>query len=201
MLIKSIFDFFTSLLIIIIFLPLMIVISFLIVIDSGFPIIHKRIVHSSQKKRFKFLKFRTMDVDADTILEQMLNDEKYKKEYSRYSKFKNDPRITKFGNFLRKTSMDELPQLFNVLFFQMSLVGPRPKTSYELEKYYSKKEIEIIYSVKAGITGIQQISGRANLPYSERVKMEIDYIKERNFWYDFLILLKTPFALFKGGVY
>ena len=201
MLIKSIFDFFATLIIIIVFLPLMLLIALLTVLDSGFPIIHRRVVHSSPSTCFSFLKFRTMHVDADKMLEQMLNNKAYREEYDKYSKFKNDPRITKFGKFLRKTSMDELPQLFNVLFFQMSLVGPRPKTSYELKKYYSKENTELIFLVKPGITGIQQISGRANLPYTERIKMEIGYIKKRNFWYDLIILFKTPFALFKGGVY
>lgn len=201
MLIKSIFDFFATLIIIIIFSPLMLLIALITFLDSGFPIIHKRVVHSSPTKRFSFLKFRTMHVDADKMLDKMLTDKAFKEEYDKFSKFKNDPRITRFGKFLRKTSMDELPQLFNVLFFQMSLVGPRPKTSYELQKYYSKENIEIIFLVKPGITGIQQISGRANLPYIERIKMEIEYVKERNFWHDLMILFKTPFALFKGGVY
>lgn len=199
--IKSIFDIIFSFVLIIIFSPFLIFIFFLVWIDSGYPIIHKREVHSSADKRFKFFKFRTMYVDAEERLAILLKNPLYKKEYDKFSKIKNDPRVTRLGKILRKTSLDELPQLFNVLFGQMSLVGPRPKTSFELKKYYSQREINLIFSVKPGVTGIQQISGRANLPYSDRIIMELDYIKEKNFIYDLIILLRTPFALFKGGVY
>ena len=198
---KFFFDFFISLILIVIFSPFLFIISFIVLINSGFPIIHKRTVHSSPKKCFNFYKFRTMYTDADDRLDKLLKDPIYKEEYDKFSKLKNDPRITKVGKFLRKTSMDELPQLINVLFGQMSLVGPRPKTSYELEKYYSNDEIEKIFTVKPGITGIQQISGRANLEYHERIKMELKYIDDKNFIYDFIILIKTPFSLFKDGVY
>jgi len=179
----------------------MLLIALIIIIDSGFPIIHKRKVRSSPTKTFNFYKFRTMYIDADLRIQEMLKNPIYKKEYDEFSKFKNDTRITRFGKYLRKTSMDELPQLLNVFFGQMSLVGPRPKTTYELKKYYKDYQIEQIYKVKAGITGIQQISGRANLKYEDRIKLELQYIKDQNFFYDFIILLKTPFALFKGGVY
>jgi len=199
--IKSIFDSITSFVLIIILSPLLIFIFLLVWIDSGYPIIHKREVHSSPDKRFRFFKFRTMYVDAEERLAILLKDPLYKKEYDKFSKIKNDPRVTRLGKILRKTSLDELPQLFNVLFGQMSLVGPRPKTSFELKKYYSQREINLLFSVKPGVTGIQQISGRANLPYSDRIIMELDYIKEKNFIYDLIILLRTPFALFKGGVY
>ncbi len=198
---KQTFDFIISFTIIIILFPLYLIIFFLVFIDSGFPIIHRREVHLSRTKKFKFFKFRTMYVDADKRLKELLKDPIYKKEYDKFSKLKKDPRVTRFGRFLRKTSLDELPQLFNVLFFQMSLVGPRPKTSYELNKYYSSDQIDIIFSVKPGVTGLQQISGRANLPYIERIKIEMDYIKNRSNLHDFIILAKTPFALFKGGVY
>ncbi|MAV56201.1 MAG: exopolysaccharide biosynthesis protein [Candidatus Pelagibacter sp.] len=198
---KQILDFVISLIIIIILFPVYLFIFFLVFIDSGFPIIHRREVHLSSTKKFKFFKFRTMHVDADKRLNELLRDPIYKKEYDEFSKLKKDPRVTRFGRFLRKTSLDELPQLFNVLFFQMSLVGPRPKTSYELNKYYSNNQIDVIFSVKPGVTGLQQISGRANLPYVERIKIEIDYIKNRSILLDFIILAKTPFALFKGGVY
>lgn len=198
---KQTFDFIISFTIIIILFPLYLIIFFLVFIDSGLPIIHRREVHLSRTKKFKFFKFRTMYVDADKRLKELLKDPIYKKEYDKFSKLKKDPRVTRFGRFLRKTSLDELPQLFNVLFFQMSLVGPRPKTSYELDKYYSSDQIDIIFSVKPGVTGLQQISGRANLLYIERIKIEMDYIKNRSILLDLIILLKTPFALFKGGVY
>jgi len=199
--IKSIFDIIFSFVLIIIFSPLLLFIFFLVWLDSGYPIIHRREVHYSANRRFKFFKFRTMYVDADERLAILLKNPLYKKEYDKFSKIKKDPRVTRFGKILRKTSLDELPQLFNVLFGQMSLVGPRPKTSFELKKYYSQREISLIYTVKPGVTGIQQISGRADLPYCDRIIMELDYIKETNFIYDLIILLRTPYALFKGGVY
>ena len=94
--------------------------------------------------------------------------------------------------------MDELPQLFNVLFSQLSLVGPRPKTTYELNKYFKKDDHELLFKVKPGITCIWQISGRSNINYSERVKMDLYYAKKRSFIMDMKILFKTPFALFKN---
>ena len=112
-----------------------------------------------------------------------------------------DKYITKVGKSLRKYSIDEIPQIINIILGDMSLVGPRPKTTYELQKYYYKEQIEIIYSVKPGVTGLQQISGRADLSYLDRIKIELDYIDNRSIVNDFIILLKTPFALFKGGVY
>ena len=199
--IKLFFDFIISLILLIGLSPLFLIIFLIIIFDSGFPVIHKREVHSSPVNKFKFFKFRTMHIDADERLSNLLLNPIYKKEYEKYSKLKNDPRITKFGRLLRKTSLDELPQLFNVLFGQMSLVGPRPKTTYELQKYYNKEQIKIIYSVKPGVTGLQQISGRADLPYLDRIKIELDYVDNRSIFNDFIILLKTPFALFKGGVY
>jgi len=199
--IKLIFDLLISFLLIIILSPLLIFISLLVWLDSGSPIIHKRVVHSSLTRHFKFFKFRTMYVDADERLSILLQDPIFQREYDKFSKIKNDPRVTRFGKILRKTSLDELPQLFNVLLGQMSLVGPRPKTSFELKKYYTQQEISLIFSVKPGITGIQQISGRADLPYADRITMELIYIKEKNFIYDLIILLRTPFALLKGGVY
>ena len=182
---------------IIIFSPLLVIISLAIVIESGFPIFHLREVHFSPSKTFYFYKFRTMYIDADRRLNKLLKDDSLRLEYEKYYKIKNDPRITKLGHFLRKSSLDELPQLLNIIFFQISLVGPRPKTPFELKKYFNDAQQKLLFKVKPGITCTWQISGRSNIKYTERVKMDLLYAKNRNFFTDLLILFKTPFAILK----
>ena len=180
----------------------MILMSLAIILESGFPIFHQRKVHSSPTKTFYFYKFRTMYKDADSRLEFLLkNDVQIKNEYKQYYKIKNDPRITKLGHLLRQLSLDELPQIFNILLFQMSLVGPRPKTPYELNKYFDKEDYETLFQVKPGITCIWQISGRSNVDYSERIKMDLYYAQNRNFFMDLKILFQTPFALLKKDAF
>ena len=160
MILKVIFDFIISIIGLILLLPFLALMSIAILFESGFPILHRREVHSSSSKTFNFYKFRTMYKDADKRLEILLkNNPEIKLEYETYYKLKNDPRITKLGNILRQLSLDELPQLLNVVFLQMSLVGPRPKTTFELNKYFDKKDHQLLFSVKPGITCIWQISG------------------------------------------
>lgn len=197
---KVILDFFLSLILIICLAPIFILISILIFLESGFPVIHKRKVHSHPNKLFNFYKFRTMYNDADEKLKILLkNDKKLQMEYDKFYKLRKDPRITSLGKFLRKSSLDELPQLFNVLFGQMSLVGPRPKTPEELKKYFNKGSYDILFKVKPGITCTWQISGRSNIDYSKRVELDLNYAKERNLFNDFKILFLTIFALFHKG--
>jgi len=196
MTLKFFFDFIVSIIGLILLLPILAIISIAILIESGFPIFHLRRVHSSPSKTFNFYKFRTMYKDADKRLESLLsNNPEIKHEYNKYYKLKNDPRITKLGNTLRKFSLDELPQLLNVVFLQMSIVGPRPKTTHELNKYFNKKNQELLYIVKPGITCTWQISGRSNVNYAQRIKMDLDYAKNRSFINDLIILFKTPIAL------
>jgi len=198
MIVKSIVDFILSITGLIFLLPFLVVISIMTLIESGFPILHRRTVHSSPSKTFHFYKFRTMYKDADSRLEILLKtNPDIKSEYDKYYKLKNDPRITKLGNILRQLSLDELPQLLNVVFFQMSLVGPRPKTTYELNKFFDQKDYKLLFKVKPGITGSWQISGRSNVDYSQRVKMDLDYAKNRSFIIDMKILFKTPIALLR----
>mgnify|MGYP001377705386 CR=1 FL=1 len=198
MIFKNFFDFIVAAILLVIFSPLILIMSTVIIIESGFPIFHKRKVHSSPSKVFYFYKFRTMYKDADDRLEKLLKEnENIRLEYEKYYKLKNDPRITRLGHFFRQSSLDELPQFFNILFFQMSLVGPRPKTTYELNKYFDKKDHKLLFKVKPGITCTWQISGRSKVDYSERVKMDLDYARNRNFFMDFKILLQTPIALLK----
>ena len=148
-------------------------------------------------KLFEIYKFRTMVPDADKKLFELLeNDEEAAKEYKLNKKLKNDPRITKVGNFLRKTSIDELPQLINVLKGDMSLVGPRPYLPREIddmEGYY-----EDIIESKPGITGLWQVSGRSNTTFEERMEFDLEYNENKSFMYDMGLLFKTVGSVVKG---
>ncbi len=150
-------------------------------------------------KEFKLYKYRSMVMHADEKLWEYLNEnEEAREEYHKYKKLKDDPRITKLGNFLRKTSLDELPQLINVLKGEMSLVGPRPYLYREKEDMGSK--YQQIITVKPGLTGLWQVSGRSDVDFNERLEIDIKYIKDRSLWLDLKILLKTFFRVFRGAV-
>lgn len=151
-------------------------------------------------KEFKLYKYRSMVMHADEKLWEYLNEnEEAKKEYCKYKKLKHDPRITKFGKFLRKTSLDEFPQFINILKGEMSLVGPRPYLYREKEDM-GEKYYEII-KVKPGLTGYWQVNGRSDVDFEERLEMDVAYIKDRSLWLDFKILLKTILKVFgkRGG--
>ena len=200
--IKSLFDVILSFIMLLIFSPLLLIISIIIFLESGTPILHKRKVHLNEKETFYFYKFRTMKLNADKILKKLLSEnEDLKTEYNKFFKIKNDPRITKIGHFLRKTSLDELPQILNVLMMQMSLVGPRPKTPEELKKYFQKTDYQKLFLVKPGITCTWQVSGRSNLSYDERRKLDLDYSQNRNFCLDLRILFMTLLVPFKRNAY
>ena len=148
-------------------------------------------------KIFKMYKFRTMVVDADKKLKTILeNDPKLRKEWEENRKLKNDPRITKIGKFLRKTSIDEIPQFFNVLRGNLSLVGPRAVVYDEIEKFgdYQKD----VLSVKPGITGYWAANGRSDTSYDERVFMETKYARNCSVWMDIKIIFKTIISVIKG---
>ena len=189
-LIKSFFDLLFSLLFIITFLPLFLVISFLIKLSSRGPIffIQKRI--GKNNIPFKCIKFRTMHPEAKDILENLLlKDAQLKKEFEETHKIKNDPRITTIGKFLRKTSLDELPQFINVLRGEMSIIGPRPVVKEEKDKY--GKNFKRVFSIKPGITGLWQVSGRNNLTYKRRVMLDLNYVEDYNLLMDLRILIRT----------
>ena len=146
---------------------------------------------------FNCLKFRTMRVDADAYLSRAVeNDPSLKQEWSKNFKFESDPRITSVGRFLRKTSLDELPQLFNVLKGDMSLVGPRPILLDEVERYGD--QLIDYQSIKPGITGMWQVNGRSDLTYQRRIELNKWYIRNWTLWLDLTILLKTIPAVMFG---
>ncbi|MBN1840644.1 MAG: exopolysaccharide biosynthesis polyprenyl glycosylphosphotransferase [Campylobacterales bacterium] len=163
--------------------------SIVYVSTKGHPIFsHDRIGFGG--KKFKVYKFRTMFIDADERLEELLETcEESKEEWERDFKLKNDPRITKIGHFLRRTSLDELPQLVNVLKGEMSLVGPRPIVEKEIEKY--GEYFEYFTAVTPGITGLWQVSGRNDIEYDERVQLDVWYVRNWSIELDVQILIKT----------
>ena len=202
-------DIVISIIAIIVFSPLMLVIAVWIKFDSQGPVfadVPDRV--GLDYIPFRIYKFRSMVVNAHNILRE---DSKYKKLYLEYKnnnyKLKNDPRITKIGKFIRKYSIDEIPQFLNVFLGEMSLVGPRAYYFDELEFYMKsnpdfKKHIKEITSVKPGITGIWQVSGRSEIPFDKRIEIDLEYSRSKSIKKNLVILFKTPFAvLLKKGAY
>lgn len=180
--------------------PVLLVLYFLIKKDGGNAIYgHPRIGRNG--KVFKCLKFRSMVVNSKDVLEELLkNDLEARAEWEKDFKLKNDPRITKLGYFIRKTSLDELPQLFNVLKGEMSLVGPRPIVKDELERYH--EDVDYYLMAKPGMTGLWQVSGRNDVDYETRVYFDSWYVKNWSLWNDIAILFKTiNVVLKKDGAY
>ncbi len=164
--------------------------------DKG-PLFYSQERIGKNGKHFKMYKFRSMVVGADEKLKEVLqNDPEARREYMKYRKLKHDPRITKAGNFLRKTSLDEFPQFINVIKGEMSLVGPRAVVDGEIEKFGKNKEI--VLSVKPGVTGYWAANGRSDTTYEERVEMETFYAKNSSCILDIKILFKTVFSVIKG---
>lgn len=183
---KRLIDIVLALVGIVVLLPVFVAIAICIKLDDGGEILHFREIVGNQGRRFYALKFRTMILDADGYLAKH---PELMRKYQQNMKLEHDPRITRVGRFLRKTSLDELPQLFNVLIGQMSLVGPRIIHPSELPRYgkYAQKRL----SVRPGITGLWQISGRQHISYDERVLLDMRYIDTRSFIVDLAILVKT----------
>ncbi|WP_337370073.1 undecaprenyl-phosphate galactose phosphotransferase WbaP [Phascolarctobacterium faecium] len=187
---KTIFDFALTLVGTVAISPILIFIAIWIYIDSPGPVIFKHTRIGKNGKKFFCYKFRSMCIDAKEKLAELLeNDPVAKAEWKRDFKLKNDPRITKSGAFLRRTSLDELPQIFNVLKGEMSLVGPRPVIEEELERY--GEYVNDYLMVKPGITGMWQINGRNDTSYAERVCMDSWYVRNWSIWIDNLILWRT----------
>jgi len=185
----------------ILFSPIMIIIALLIKLDSKGPIFFRQKRIGLGGKEIYIWKFRTMVQNADEILQEYFRkNPELKKEWEMNQKLINDPRIIKIGKFLRKTSLDELPQLWNVLKGDLSMVGPRPIIYEEIEKY--QQAFELYKKVRPGITGLWQISGRNNLSYSERINLDTYYVRNWSIWLDIYILAKTPLEVLKcNGAY
>lgn len=197
---KRSFDLIASLIIIIILSPLLLYICLKVKKDGGNAIYgHERV--GKDGRLFKCLKFRSMVANSSEVLEQLLaSDPLAKAEWDTTFKLKNDPRVTEIGGFLRRTSMDELPQLFNVIKGEMSLVGPRPIISAELERY--NEEVDYYLLSKPGMTGLWQVSGRSDVDYDTRVYFDAWYVKNWSMWNDIAILFKTiAVVLNKDGAY
>lgn len=198
---KRIFDITATVIGGILILPVIAIVAILIYLDSPGPIVfgHKRVGQGG--KEFPCYKFRSMVPNAQEALEIYLKENPAaREEWERDFKLKDDPRVTKIGKFLRKTSLDELPQLWNVLIGDMSLVGPRPIVRAEVEKY--GEYINDFYLVPPGITGVWQVSGRSDTTYEERVLMDSWYVHNWSVWIDIVYLVKTVLAVLKGkGAY
>lgn len=163
--------------------------------DKG-PLFYEQLRYGKNGKIFRLYKYRSMCIGADEKLKEYLaNNEEARKEFKKTHKLQNDPRITPIGNFLRKTSLDELPQVINILKGEMSFVGPRPVVEKEVEDYGKNKDKFL--SVKPGLTGYWQVNGRSNTTYEERMEMELYYVDNCSLWLDIKIFFKTFITVFK----
>jgi exopolysaccharide biosynthesis polyprenyl glycosylphosphotransferase len=177
--------------------PVLLLIGLAVKLDSPGPAIHRRRVMGVNGKKFDAYKFRTMHTNGDELL---ASHPELQAELMENHKLKQDPRITRLGGFLRKTSLDELPQIFNVLKREMSLVGPRIIAPEEVEKY-SKWDMNLL-TVQPGITGLWQVSGRSDVSYEERVRLDMFYIRNWSIWLDLQLLIRTIPAVIRGkGAY
>jgi len=181
---------FLALVLLVLLAPLMLVIAMLIARRDGMPVLFAHYRVGRNGKLFRCMKFRSMLRNSEQVLADLLRDDpQARAEWARDQKLTDDPRITPIGHFLRRSSLDELPQLLNVLRGEMSLVGPRPITVAELTRYGSVRWDYL--SVPPGLTGLWQVSGRNNTTYEERVAFDREYVHRRSPWLDLKILLKT----------
>jgi lipopolysaccharide/colanic/teichoic acid biosynthesis glycosyltransferase len=192
---KRFFDILFALLALLLIGWLMIILGLIVKCQDGGPILYASYRLTTNGHFFKMLKFRTMIVGADAQLDSL---QKSNETRGPTFKMRNDPRVTKFGRILRKTSLDELPQLFNILNGTMTFVGPRPPLPKEADKYLPDQFSRLL--VKQGLTCIWQVSGRSLTTFEEQVEMDKKYIAKRNLFYDFWLLLRTiPAVLFQKG--
>jgi exopolysaccharide biosynthesis polyprenyl glycosylphosphotransferase len=199
---KRILDVITATLALVLLSPVLGLIAVLVKIDSRGPVIYRHLRYGQGLKEFYMLKFRTMHVDGDSILEDYLKkNPQAAVELEERNKIAEDPRVTRIGKWLRRLSLDELPQLVNVAKGDMSIVGPRPDAPDAIEKYLAEYR-EISNYVKPGITGLWQVSGRSEIKYAERVKLDYLYMLNWSNWLDFVIVLKTFAVIITGrGAY
>lgn len=190
---KRMFDIILSLVAIILLSPVLIILSVLIKLTSKGPVIfvHKRV--GKKGKQIGIYKFRSMVENAEEMIKDFTPEQKA--EFEKNFKLENDPRVTKIGNFMRKTSLDELPQLFNIFKGDISIIGPRPITQAETEKYGNYRDL--LLSVKPGLTGFWAANGRSDISYKRRMAMEIYYVKNMSFLMDIKIFFRTILSVFK----
>jgi lipopolysaccharide/colanic/teichoic acid biosynthesis glycosyltransferase len=195
-----------SLVALLLFAPLFVAIAVAINLTSAGPVLFRQERFGDNLEPFMFYKFRSMYVNCDEAIHKAYvtrliagcPDVPFATAGKRsVQKMVRDPRVTPLGKILRRSSLDELPQLWNVLRGDMSLVGPRPCLRYELEQYSARQTLRLI-GVKPGITGLWQVSGRSTLSFDEMVKLDLVYVKERSLWLDIKILLRTPLAVISG---
>jgi lipopolysaccharide/colanic/teichoic acid biosynthesis glycosyltransferase len=202
---KRLMDIICASILIVIFSPVILVVAIAIKLDSSGPIFADVPCRVGKRGQlFKMYKFRSMVENAHAILRE---NPKFEKLYDRYKKnsfkLKDDPRITKVGHFIRKHSLDEVPQFFNILKGDMSLVGPRAYYPDELKEQQAKypqtqKAVSMVLSIKPGVTGYWQVSGRSEINFDKRIEMDATYVRKRSIIYDLWIILKTPWAMVSG---
>jgi lipopolysaccharide/colanic/teichoic acid biosynthesis glycosyltransferase len=184
------FDIVFSLLVLVLCAPLYLCLALTIATTSSGSIFYIQERVGKNHRHFGCIKFRTMIPNADRLLSEMMAESaELRQEFSENFKLKSDPRITKIGKFLRTTNLDEFPQFINVLKGEMSIVGPRPLVPEEIERYGT--QIDRVLTIRPGITGLWQVSGRNDIPYAERIRIDVSYVKRRSFWLDLRIVIKT----------
>lgn len=194
---KRVFDIVVSAIALLLLLPLFVIIAIVVKLTSPGPVFYKSTRLGLCGRPFTFIKFRSMQVNADQLLPDL---KKFNEKDGPIFKMKGDPRVTPVGRFLRKYSLDELPQLYSVLIGDMSMVGPRPPIPSEVMEYdeYAMQRL----SVKPGVTCYWQVMGRSRLSFEEWMDLDHRYLREMSFWTDLKILLKTPLAILRGdGAY
>lgn len=202
---KRFIDIFLSLGLIILFSPIILIVAVAIKLDSKGPILADTPERVGKNgKPFKMYKFRSMVENAHELLRENPKFAQLYKDYKKGSyKLKDDPRITRVGHFIRKHSLDEVPQFFNILKGEMSMVGPRAYYPDELREQqlrypHTRDSVKIVLSVRPGVTGFWQVSGRSEINFDKRIEMDAEYVKRRSIMYDFEIILKTPEAMISG---
>lgn len=202
MFVKRVFDCIIAVLALLALFPVFLIVPLLIKLDSAGSVFFKHKRCGKKMTEFKMVKFRTMKIDGKKILEKYLGDNPdVIEDFEDRNKIRHDPRVTRIGKFLRKTSLDEFPQLINVICGEMSIVGPRPDTKDAISKYY-REYSEIYENVRPGITGLWQVSGRSEIDYVKRVKLDYLYTLNWSLWFDMVIILKTFRAMLnRKGAY
>jgi len=194
---KTIMDYVLTIIVLVFISPLLLILAIIVRLDSPGPVLYRRRVMGRSGQEFNAFKFRTMAVNGDEILN---THPELKAIWERDQKLENDPRVTRSGQWMRKLSLDELPQLINVLRGEMSLVGPRMIAPVEVVRY--GQDAALVFTVKPGITGLWQVSGRSNLSYEERARLDLEYVHTHSIWMDIKLLLMTiPAVIFKRGAF